>query len=65
LNALAPIKHLSYDVLCHIFDLHCKDSLPVTFPLNHKLRELVPPQITLSHVCSAWREIILNVPTVW
>ncbi|KAM6496304.1 hypothetical protein JOM56_009010 [Amanita muscaria] len=53
------------DVLCHIFELHCKDSPPVTFPLNHKLWEPVPPQIILSHVCSAWRDIILNVPTVW
>ncbi|KAM6490414.1 hypothetical protein JOM56_014178 [Amanita muscaria] len=65
LNALSPIKRLSDDVLCHIFELHCKDSLPATFPLNHKLREPVPPQVTLSRVCSAWREIILNAPTVW
>ncbi|KIL58975.1 hypothetical protein M378DRAFT_27268 [Amanita muscaria Koide BX008] len=65
LNALSPIKRLSNDVLCHIFELHCKDSLPVTFPLDHEVWGLAPPQITLSRVCSAWREIMLDVPTFW
>ncbi|KAM6489018.1 hypothetical protein JOM56_015530 [Amanita muscaria] len=65
LNALSPIKRLSDDVLCHIFELHCKDSLPVTFPLNHQVWGPAPPQITLSHVCSAWREIVLDVSTFW
>ncbi|KAM6499207.1 hypothetical protein JOM56_004715 [Amanita muscaria] len=67
LNALSPIKQLSDDVLCHIFELHCKDSLPVAFPLNHPVWGPRPPpgQYTLSHVCSAWREIILDVPTFW
>ncbi|KAM6492566.1 hypothetical protein JOM56_012290 [Amanita muscaria] len=58
LNALSPIKQLSNDVLCHIFELHCKDSLPQVWGPP-------PPQITLSHVCSAWREIILDVRTFW
>ncbi|KAM6491550.1 hypothetical protein JOM56_012942 [Amanita muscaria] len=63
LNALSPINRLSDDVLCHIFELHCKDSLLVTFP--HVWWGSTPLQITLSHVCSAWREIILDVPTFW
>ncbi|KAM6492567.1 hypothetical protein JOM56_012291 [Amanita muscaria] len=71
LNALSPINQLSDDVLCHIFKLHCRDSLPVTLPLpvkkkhKHQIWGSPPPQITLSHVCSAWREIILDVPTFW
>ncbi|KAM6493206.1 hypothetical protein JOM56_011340 [Amanita muscaria] len=59
--ALAPIKQLPCNILYCIFELHCQDELPVHLPFQRPN----PPQITLSHVCSAWRRAMLNFPKLW
>ncbi|KIL59253.1 hypothetical protein M378DRAFT_85313, partial [Amanita muscaria Koide BX008] len=59
--ALAPIKQLPCNILYCIFELRCQDELPVHLPFQWPN----PPQITLSHVCSAWRRAMLNFPKLW
>lgn len=47
------------DVLRFIFDLVCR-LMP-----HSKILILVSPLLTLSHVCSTWRRIILDMPQLW
>ncbi|KAM6490405.1 hypothetical protein JOM56_014169 [Amanita muscaria] len=58
LIATAPIKQLPCDVLCFVFELHCQDEPPLLFQSK-------PAQVTLSHVCSAWRRAMLDFPKLW
>ncbi|KIL67998.1 hypothetical protein M378DRAFT_42834, partial [Amanita muscaria Koide BX008] len=60
LSARAPIKRLPDNVLCNIFELLCQDELPAAIPLL-----CIPPQITISHVCSTWRQLMLDTPAFW
>ncbi|KAM6494062.1 hypothetical protein JOM56_010423 [Amanita muscaria] len=60
LSARAPIKCLPDNVLCNIFELLCQDELLAAIPLLW-----IPPQITISHVCSAWRQLMLDTPAFW
>ncbi|KAM6490399.1 hypothetical protein JOM56_014163 [Amanita muscaria] len=60
LSAHAAIKRLPDNVLCNIFESYCQDASPVNIPLFR-----VPPQITISHVCSAWRQLVLDIPAFW
>ena len=57
--ALAPHKLLSEDVLSYIFELCCEE--PASFPI---IRES-DVRLILTQVCSAWREIMLNTPSIW
>ncbi|KIL65160.1 hypothetical protein M378DRAFT_11017 [Amanita muscaria Koide BX008] len=51
------------EIFGHVFSILCagsaeKISIPYT---KHR----TPPQITVSHVCSKWREIALATPALW
>lgn len=58
--ALSPIKQLPCDIIYCIFEMHCQNELPANLPFRSK-----PPQITLSHVCLAWRRVMLDFPKFW
>ncbi|KAM6496328.1 hypothetical protein JOM56_009034, partial [Amanita muscaria] len=62
LSARAPIKRLPDNVLCNIFELLCQDGLSAAIPLSSLL---LHPQITISHVCSTWRQLMLAIPALW
>ncbi|KIL60957.1 hypothetical protein M378DRAFT_873250 [Amanita muscaria Koide BX008] len=62
LSAGAPIKRLPDNVICNIFELLCQDGLSAAIPLSSSF---TPPQITISHVCSTWRQLMLTIPALW
>ncbi|KAM6501877.1 hypothetical protein JOM56_001854 [Amanita muscaria] len=55
----SSIHRIPADVLCTIFETYCQVELYVNIPL---LREFLPPQFI---VCSAWRQIMLDIPSFW
>jgi hypothetical protein len=58
--ALAPHKRLPPDVLRSIFHLLCGKAR-VQFPLSKHL----PLLCRITHVCSAWRQLALEMPALW
>jgi hypothetical protein len=58
--ALAPHKKLPEDVLREIFNLVCHDQI-----LSLEDEDENNDVIQLSHVCSAWRRVALNIPRLW
>ena len=59
--ALAPHKKLPPDVLRSIF--HFSNETPPKFPLSKHVTSSCLLRIT--HVCSAWRRLALETPTLW
>ncbi|KAM6489593.1 hypothetical protein JOM56_014915 [Amanita muscaria] len=59
-ETLAIHRILPREIICFIFSILCAEKIPIP----HK-QEMTPPQITVSHVCSNWREIALATPTIW
>lgn len=57
----SPIRNVPSEVLSHIFLLSGCD-YPVPLPYR---RWEVPRQITISHVCSRWRQVALNTGALW
>ena len=57
----SPVRTVPNELLSHIFVL-CSFGRPVQFPWH--LHE-VPYQVTISHVCSRWRQIALNTGILW
>ncbi|KAM6496313.1 hypothetical protein JOM56_009019, partial [Amanita muscaria] len=58
--ALAPIQQLPCEILYCIFELHCQQPAKLPFKSCSK-----PPQITISHVCLAWRRAMLDFQKLW
>ncbi|KAM6501131.1 hypothetical protein JOM56_004145 [Amanita muscaria] len=52
---------LPRETIGHIFSILCA-KMVVSIPHN---RHAIPHQITVSHVCSKWREIALATPVLW
>ncbi|KIL56037.1 hypothetical protein M378DRAFT_89973, partial [Amanita muscaria Koide BX008] len=59
-ETLAIHRILPREIIGFIFSILCAEKIPIP----HK-QEMTPPQITVSHVCSKWREIALATPTLW
>ncbi|KAF8326464.1 hypothetical protein F5887DRAFT_1197179 [Amanita rubescens] len=57
----SPIGNVPSEVLSHIFVL-CSCDYPV--PLLYHQWE-VPHQVTISHVCSRWRQVALSTGVLW
>ncbi|KAF8337220.1 hypothetical protein F5887DRAFT_557003, partial [Amanita rubescens] len=57
----SPIRNVPSEVLSHIFVL-CSCDYPV--PLLYRQWE-VPHQVTISHVCSRWRQVALSTGVLW
>jgi hypothetical protein len=61
IDELSPVRTVPNELLSYIFVL-CSFGHPIQFPCHlHK----VPYQVTISHVCSRWRQIALNTGTLW
>ncbi|KAF8630892.1 hypothetical protein AX17_005250 [Amanita inopinata Kibby_2008] len=60
--ALAPHRKLPEDVVRYIITICAQDPQVVTIPFS---RKDTPPQLVLSHVCSAWRYCALTTPLLW
>jgi len=63
--ALAPIKRLPHDVLRYIFEICCETHQAPPLHLVSWFGSHPSPQILLSHICSTWRQIMLNSPPFW
>ncbi|KAF8623388.1 hypothetical protein AX17_007426 [Amanita inopinata Kibby_2008] len=64
--ALAPHKKLPEDILRYIFTL-CSFDTPMRFPSESKISQQAhkAPQLVLSHMCTAWRRVTLDMPQLW
>ncbi|PFH50528.1 hypothetical protein AMATHDRAFT_60951 [Amanita thiersii Skay4041] len=60
-RALAPYKKLPKDIIQYIFDF-CVGEAVVRLP---PCKAQVLPQVVLSHVCSAWRQVALDTVELW
>ena len=60
-DELSPISTVPNEVLSHIFVL-CSCDHPLQFPYR---RHNVPYQVTISQVCSRWRQVSLCTGTLW
>ena len=56
---LSPVENVPNKMLSHIFAL-CSCGRPIQFPYPHE----VPYQVTISQVCSRWRQLALNTGTL-
>jgi len=56
-NAFAPISRLPPEILCRIFEI-ARD----TDHIRHRRPEVC---VTITHVCSAWRDIAMRFPGLW
>ncbi|KAM6489601.1 hypothetical protein JOM56_014923 [Amanita muscaria] len=52
---------LPRETISRVFSMLCAETV-VSIPYK---QHMVPPQITVSHVCSKWREIALATPALW
>ncbi|KIL56551.1 hypothetical protein M378DRAFT_29213, partial [Amanita muscaria Koide BX008] len=59
---LAPHHWLPVEVMQHIFGLSATTFGKVFLPPN---KSDLPPQLVLSHVCSAWRQLALGCGALW
>ncbi|KAK2462927.1 hypothetical protein APHAL10511_005125 [Amanita phalloides] len=59
--AIAPIKKVPEDIIRCIFACLGQDR---AIRLPHE-RDDIPPQVVLSHVCSTWRQIALDMGSLW
>ncbi|KAI0063860.1 hypothetical protein BV25DRAFT_1801675, partial [Artomyces pyxidatus] len=68
-NSLSPAAMLPSDILALIFDSLALAELPGL--ASHQYRETPNAQhtilgwITVTHVCSRWRQVALYIPTLW
>ncbi|KAK7461786.1 hypothetical protein VKT23_008218 [Stygiomarasmius scandens] len=65
---LSPIRRLPPEILSQIFDYHCQ--IPISLEgwnSNKWADDLVvdAPALSLSQVCSFWRELSLSTPILW
>src|SRR6266550_981180 len=60
-NYPSPVGNVPSEVLSHIFVL-CSCDYPV--PLLYRRWE-IPHQVTISHVCSRWRQVALSTGALW
>lgn len=69
LNSLAPINAtLPSKLLLEVFKLavyasECSWTIPI--PLNRRIDEADSQVIRLTHVCTYWRDVVLNGPQLW
>jgi hypothetical protein len=58
----SPLRAVPNELLSCIFVLLCSCGDPIQLPY---FRDGVPHQVTISQVCSRWRQIALNTGTLW
>jgi hypothetical protein len=63
-DALAPHNHnvLPNEIPGHVFIQVTQDHESVHFPIR---KGNIPPQLTISHVCSHWRRVALGTAELW
>ena len=76
--ALAPLKKLPQEIIRNVF-LHASwSTIKIPFPFVQEdneddwnprepdaMHRLVPTQVVLAQVCSAWRTIAFSIPSLW
>lgn len=74
--ALSPLKKLSQEIIREVF-LHASwSTITIPFPYGpedydendsncEELYVMIPMQVVLAQVCSAWREMALSIPQLW
>ena len=65
--ALAPFKKLPLEIVGDVF-LHVSwSTIKIPFPFGESARgrRLMPTQVVLAQVCSAWRKIAFSIPRLW
>ena len=65
--ALAPFKKLPLEIVRDVF-LHASwSTIEIPFPIGEsaRRRRLMPTQVVLAQVCSAWRRIAFSIPRLW
>ena len=62
-NEISPLSTVPNELLSHIFVLLCTCGDPIYY-LPY-FRDEVPHQVTISQVCSRWRQIALNTGDLW
>jgi len=67
-DVLRQILELASHGLCHDHPSFCRPvvrSDRIITSITHSLCQDVPDPLLLSHVCSRWRNLILDTPTMW
>ncbi|KDN47191.1 hypothetical protein RSAG8_03670, partial [Rhizoctonia solani AG-8 WAC10335] len=69
--APSPVSSLPPEILIQVFHLVCNDqSSPCSivaelYSWEENSRPFWKPPVTLSHVCSHWRQLAVNLPSIW
>ena len=74
--ALSPLKELSQETIREVFLHASQGTIKVPFPYGpedydeddpncEELHIMVPTQVVLAQVCSAWRKMALSIPQLW
>ncbi|KAK7462904.1 hypothetical protein VKT23_007483 [Stygiomarasmius scandens] len=64
-HALAPVRTLPLEIISLIFQHYVQYRVYHDWELNSRYYKYLPPAVLLSHVCSAWRRILLHLPSIW
>ncbi|KAK7439532.1 hypothetical protein VKT23_017460 [Stygiomarasmius scandens] len=68
-SALAPIRHLPIEILTSIFEAYLDMRLGENTITDKDYDQVhlycLPPVLFLSQVCSQWRQVVDNCPTLW
>ncbi|KAF6749270.1 hypothetical protein DFP72DRAFT_544275 [Ephemerocybe angulata] len=68
---ISPVRRLPDDILSAIFQTVCQDRpLPKTaspeyYVSTETRTQILPPAVTISHICRHWRALSLNMPYLW
>ncbi|KAH9891335.1 hypothetical protein C8Q73DRAFT_792748 [Cubamyces lactineus] len=68
MNTLPTINRLPPEILLYIFNITClgSDSYRGYVSCTNRLKTSIrPPQLTITHVCRAWRDLALGASTLW
>ena len=59
-SLVSPIRMVPCEILRRIFSLICEDNSSTIGP-----NDICIPPLTLSRVCSTWRDIVMDYPALW
>ncbi|KAF5332452.1 hypothetical protein D9611_005447 [Ephemerocybe angulata] len=68
---ISPVRRLPDDILSAIFQTVCQDrpspktASPEYYVSTEARTQILPPAVTISHICRHWRALSLNMPYLW